>query len=278
MRATRARRRNWAPWLKRSIRWGGIGAVVLALGGTGYAATRPGVLAGFAAAAGHGALAATGALGLKVDQILVEGRSRVPARTVMATLGVHRGAPILGIGVGDVRQRLEAIAWVESALVERRLPDTIFVRLTERQPLALWQHNGRFSVIDAKGAVVQDEAGEFAHLPIVVGDDAPAHAEALLFLLATEPDLQKRVTAAVRVGGRRWNLKLDNGIDVRLPEEDAASAWSRLATLERDNKLLSRDVVAIDLRLPDRLIVRVGADTAPTPVPPDRATRRPATR
>ncbi len=211
VRATRARRRNWAPWLKRSIRWGGIGAVVLALGGTGYAATRPGVLAGFAAAAGRGALAATGALGLKVDQILVEGRNRVPAR-------------------------------------------------------------------DAKGAVVQDEAGEFAHLPIVVGDDAPAHAEALLFLLATEPDLQKRVTAAVRVGGRRWNLKLDNGIDVRLPEEDAASAWSRLATLERDNKLLSRDVVAIDLRLPDRLIVRVGADTAPTPVPQDRATRRPATR
>ncbi|MBI3516872.1 MAG: FtsQ-type POTRA domain-containing protein [Proteobacteria bacterium] len=278
VRVTRARRRAWAPWLKRTLRWGGIGAVVLALGGAGYAVTRPGALAGFMAATGHGSLAATGALGLKVRQILVEGRSRVPAPTVMATLGVHRGMPILGVGVGDVRQRLETIPWVESALVERRLPDTIFVRLTERQPLALWQHNGRFSVIDAKGAVVQDEVGEFAHLPIVVGDDAPVHAEALLLLLATEPDLQKRVTAAVRVGDRRWNLKLDNGIDVRLPEEDAASAWSRLATLERDNKLLSRDVVAIDLRLPDRLIVRVGADTAPAPVPQERTTRRPAAR
>src|SRR5581483_533549 len=163
-------------------------------------------------------------------------------------------------------QRLESIPWVESSVVERRLPDTIFVRLVERQPLALWQHNGHFSVIAAKGEMIQDEVGEFANLPIVVGDDAPPHAEALLLLLATEPDLQKRVTAAVRVGGRRWNLKLDNGIDVRLPEEDAASAWSRLAALERENQLLSRDVVAIDLRLPDRLIVRVGADaTQPAP-------------
>jgi cell division protein FtsQ len=280
VRVNRARRRALAPWLRRSLRWGGVGALVLALGGAGYALSRPGALAGFATATGHGALAATGALGLKVNQILVEGRARVPAPTVMATLGVTRGAPILGVGVADLRQRLEAIAWVESALVERRLPDTIFVRLTERQPLALWQNGGRFSVIDAKGVVVQDEVGEFASLPIVVGDDAPAHAESLLLLLATEPDLQKRVTAAVRVGGRRWNLKLDNGIDVRLPEDDAASAWSRLAALERENKLLSRDVVAIDLRLPDRLIVRVGADqSAPAQAAPqDRTPRRPAPR
>jgi cell division protein FtsQ len=258
-RVARARRRAPPRWLKRGALWGGIGVIALALGGGGFALSRPGVLATI----GDGALAATGAMGLKVREVLVEGRSRVPAQAVMATVGIGRGTPILAVGVGEVRARLEAISWVESAVVERRLPDTIFVRLVERQPLALWQHNGHFSVIDAKGVSITDDVGPFANLPIVVGDDAPPHAESLLLLLASEPDLQKRVTAAVRVGGRRWNLKLDNGIDVRLPEEDAASAWSRLAALERENKLLSRDVVAVDLRLPDRLIVRVGADVAP---------------
>jgi cell division protein FtsQ len=278
-RVPRARRRALPRGLKRAARWGGIGLLVIALGGGGFALTRPGALPGLESALGGGALSATGVMGLTVRQVLVEGRSRVSPQTVMATVGVARGAPILGVGVAEMRARLEAIAWVESAIVERRLPDTIYVRLVERQPLALWQHGGRFSVIDAKGVVIQDEVGEFATLPIVVGDDAPPHAEALLLLLATEPDLQKRVTAAIRVGGRRWNLKLDNGIDVRLPEEDAASAWSRLATLERDNNLLSRDVVAIDMRLPDRLIVRVGADSAPSPNPSrDPATRRSGTR
>ena len=277
VRMTRARRRKLPTWLGRRFRRVVIGVLALALAGGGVVLARQGALPRLAGSFGDAMLSASGTLGLKVRQILVEGRARVPAPTVMANLGVHRGMPILGVGVGELRARLEAIPWIESAIVERRLPDTIFVRLVERQPLALWQHNGRFSVIDAKGVVVQDEVGEFANLPIVVGEDAPAHAESLLLLLATEPDLQKRVTAAIRVGGRRWNLKLDNGIDVRLPEEDAASAWSRLAALERENKLLSRDVVAVDLRLPDRLIVRVGADAAPA-APPPPAARRPASR
>jgi cell division protein FtsQ len=277
---TRTRRRALPRWIKRSALWGGIGVAVLTLGVGGVVLVRQGTVPNVAAALGNGALSATGVMGLKVREILVEGRSRVPPQTVMATLDVRRGTPILGVGVDAVRQRLESIPWVESALVERRLPDTIFVRLVERVTLALWQHNGKFSVIDAKGVVIQDEVGPFASLPIVVGDDAPPHAEALLLLLQTEPDLQKRVTAAVRVGGRRWNLKLDNGIDVRLPEEDAASAWSKLAALERENKLLSRDVTAVDLRLPDRLIVRVGQESEPKPTPAkeDRVTKRPAAR
>jgi cell division protein FtsQ len=275
----RARRRALPPWLKRAGLYGGIGALVLAIGGGGIVLARQGTLPGLFAAVGDGALAATGFAGLKVREVLVEGRSRVRPEAVMATIGVTRGMPILGVGVAELRARLEAMSWVESALVERRLPDTIFVRLVERQPLALWQHDGRFVVIDAKGVVVQREPGEFANLPVVVGDDAPAHAESLLLLLATEPDLQRRVAAAVRVGGRRWNLKLDNGIDVRLPEEDAASAWSRLAALERDNKLLSRDVMAVDMRLPDRLIVRVGAEGAAQLNPvPDKTTRKAGSR
>lgn len=279
VRATRARRKPAPRWLKRAALWGGIGTAVLAFAGGGVWMVRQGTLPGVADAVGDGALAATGLMGLKVREILVEGRTRVPPQTVMAALGVHRGTPILGVGVATVRQRLESIPWIESAVVERRLPDTIFVRLVERQPLALWQQNGKFSVIDAKGVVIQDEVGPFAGLPIVVGDDAPPNAEALLLLLATEPDLQKRVTAAVRVGGRRWNLKLDNGIDVRLPEEDAASAWSKLAALERENKLLSRDVTAVDLRLPDRLIVRVGNESTPAPTTTqDRSTKKAAPR
>jgi len=268
VRVTRTRRRRLPAWLGgRRLGIALIGAAVLTLAGGGAVLVRAsGGPEGVAGAIGGGALAATGKLGLKVREILVEGRSRVPAPTVMATLGLHRGMPILGVGVDTLRQHLETIPWVETAIVERRLPDTIYVHLTERQPLALWQRNGHFSVIDAKGVVIQDEVGEFAHLPIVVGDDAPAHAEALLLLLATEPDLQKRVTAAVRVGGRRWNLKLDNGIDVALPEQDADAAWHRLAELERSEGLLERAILAVDLRLPDRYVLRL-PEAPPKPAP-----------
>ncbi len=204
VRAKRPRRRLVPAWLRRGGKPALIGIAALVLLGGGFTVVRlsggPLELVG---RIGDGALTATGVMGLKVHEILVEGRSRVAAPTVMATLGVRRGEPILAVGVGALRARLEAIPWVESAVVERRLPDTIFVRLTERQPLALWQHNGHFSVIDAKGVTVTDDVGEFANLPIVVGDDAPPHAEALLLLLGTSSSTTASTCACPRRMPRR---------------------------------------------------------------------------
>jgi len=206
---------------------------------------------------------ATGVTGLRVDQVMVEGRKMIDRQTVLNAVGLKRGQPILGFDIAAARQRLEHIPWVESAVVERRLPDLVYVRLVERTPMALWQHEGRFSVIDAKGVVVVDgNVGSYANLPIVVGPDAPAKAESLLLLLATEPEIKARVAAAVRVGGRRWNLHLDNGVDVRLPEEDAASAIAKLAETNRANQLIDRDVKVIDLRQPDRLVLQLGPNSA----------------
>jgi cell division protein FtsQ len=147
---------------------------------------------------------------------------------------------------------------VRSAAIERRLPGTLFVRLSERRPLAVWQHDGQQQLIDRDGEVIPTrDLARFARLPTVVGDKAAAHAAALLDMLAREPDLAARVTAAIRVDDRRWNLRIDHAIEVLLPEEDAAKAWAKLADLERQDNLLKRDILRVDMRLPDRLVLRV---------------------
>src|SRR5690606_20038542 len=115
------------------------------------------------------------------------------------------------------KNRLEALPWVRTASVERRLPDTIFVRLVERRPFALWQKNGQLSLVARDGEVIQRSGLErFSQLPLIVGDGAPAHAAALFAILASEPELRRRVTAMTRVGDRRWTLTFDNGIELHL--------------------------------------------------------------
>ena len=203
------------------------------------------------------AIALSTRLGLTVEDILVVGRRETPRDELLKAVRLARGAPILAFDPDAARQRVESLPWVRRASVERRLPDTVLLRLEEREPLALWQHKGRFTLIDHQGSVIEDNGMErFPGLLVVVGDDAPAHAAALQAVLVTQPELMARVKAAVRVGGRRWNLHLDNDIDVRLPEEDPADAWARLAEYERSHRVLARDVQVLDLRLPDRLIVR----------------------
>jgi cell division protein FtsQ len=211
-------------------------------------------------------LRVSAAIGLRVADIRVEGRETTDRETILDALGARPGTPILAVDPARAKQQLESLPWVRSALIERRLPDTLYVRLVERSPLALWQHSGKIELIDRTGAVIPvSHLDQFAKLPLVVGEDAARHASELLAMLANEPDLASRVTAAVQVGGRRWNLRIDNSIDVLLPADDPAGAWADLARLQRSSAILKRDVQAIDMRLPDRLVVRV------VPEPPKEA-------
>jgi cell division protein FtsQ len=268
------RRRRMPRDLRRVALWG---APVALIAGIGAGA----VLSGWSPARTSlqdltsAMLSATGALGLTVDDIEVEGRSTTDTATILAALGAHAGTPVLAVNPARAKEQLEALPWVRSATIERRLPGTIYVRLVERTPLAVWQHDGKQELIDRDGTVIPvSDLSRFAKLPTVVGgDQARRGAADLMDLLASEPDLASRVTAAVLVGDRRWNLRVDNAIEVMLPEDDAAGAWARLAKLERTSRLLQRDVQTVDMRLPDRLVMRV--NDAAKETPPAKKTHSP---
>ena len=221
-------------------------------------------------------ITATGRLGLTVSDITVEGREATDRETILTALGAKPGTPILALSPKHAKQQLESLPWVRTAVIERRLPGTLYVRLVERKPLALWQHGGKIALIDRLGAVIPvTRLDRFAKLPLVVGEGAASHAAELLDMLASEPDLAARVTAAIRVGDRRWNLRIDNAIDVLLPADNTAEAWAQLARLDRASALVQRDVQTIDIRLPDRLVLRVSPET-PRETPVSKKARSPA--
>ena len=199
----------------------------------------------------------TARLGFRVEDILAVGRGQTGREELLKAVRVSKGAPILAFDIEAARRRVEDLPWIKSAQIERILPQTIFMKVEEREPLAIWQHQGQFSLIDHEGAVIlRDKLDRFANLIVVVGEGAPKHAAELLKILANEPQLHELVEAAVWVGGRRWNIRLTGNIDVRLPEINAKNAWKRLGEYERTHSVLDRDVKILDLRMPDRLIVR----------------------
>jgi len=216
---------------------------------------------------------ATAFTGLRVTDIRIEGRANTPEPLLWAAIGVRKGDPILGFSIDQARDRIASLTWVEQATVERRLPGTIVVNLQERRPIAVWQNQGKFVLIDRAGQVVANQAvAAFHDLPLVVGPGAPPVAAELLDALTARPALMARVMAGVWVADRRWNLHMKSGMDVMLPEGHLAVALDRLTQLQQDQAVLDRPLAAIDLRLPDRLILRPKnephADTAGTQMPP----------
>ena len=272
-RPAAARRRPRAKLTRRMLRLAAYGiASAAAISGSTYA-----VESGWAdkqvTLVANQLIQITAQSGFRVRNVLVEGRVETKSGDILAALKAERGAPLLDIDVAAAKARLEGLPWIKSAEVERQLPDTLRVKVEERKPFALWQLGQRLSVIDREGVViVKDNVGRFADRPLVVGEGAERRAAEILDLVASEPAISKAVDAAVLVSGRRWNLRLKGGIEVRLPEEGMDAAWHRLARMERETRLLNKAITAIDLRQPDRVIVGLTPEAAKAPQGPGEST------
>jgi len=201
--------------------------------------------------------------GFRITSVAINGRKQLSQDEVLAIGGVNGRSSLLFLDAALVREKLKANPWISEATVQKLYPGQLRIALVERTAFALWQQDGRLSVISDDGAVLERYVTQrFLKLPLVVGKGAETRAKDFLALLARYPQVNSVTKAVAFVGERRWNLYLNNGLDIRLPENDVGNALSTLSNLDKDEHLFAKDIVAIDLRLPDRLVVQLSEDAA----------------
>jgi len=206
---------------------------------------------------------ATGRLGFCLTDVLVEGRQNAPLEKVLKVVDVHHGAPLLGYDPYQIKKQLEEISWIRKATVKRQLPGVIFIQINERLPVALWQHHQHHYLVDELGVIISSDNLEvFNKLPVIVGGDAPVHAPHILHLLEKFPSIKKRLTALVRVGGRRWDVHLDKTLHIKLPEIKIEEALARLDLLIKQKRVNTSEVSVIDLRVHNQMVVRLSPSTS----------------
>lgn len=199
----------------------------------------------------------TASQGIALSELHITGRNYTAHEHILAAVDAPYGTPLLSLDVNDIQSQLQQLGWVKYARVSRQFPDALTINLVERRPMALLQMTGGHRLIDQHGDIIfTADSADFAHLPVVAGDGAASHAAAILDALKTEPELYADVWAIHRISDRRWNVHLRTGLEVKLPEMDAALAWSKLAVLDRDTQIMKRDLSMIDLRIPGQLIVQ----------------------
>ncbi|RWM26011.1 cell division protein FtsQ/DivIB [Mesorhizobium sp.] len=217
-------------------------------------------LGGYADSVVQGVTARTG---FAVDQIKVVGNRQTSEIDILDRLGLDGWTSLIGFDAEAARERIATLPWVEVAAVRKIYPHTLEVRVEEREPFALWQQGDLLSVIERSGEVIAPfSGGKQALLPLIIGTGAPAKAPDFLEKIKRYPELAARVKGYIRVGERRWDLKLENGITVKLPEDDEDRAIAELVKLDHDNGLLTRDIAAVDMRLSDRLVVELSPEAA----------------
>jgi len=257
---SRAWRRTTLPLTRlRLPRFAGVSLCVSFVLAAGlYGAVKGGHIPQLTAAIKDAADGIANAAGMRIATVSLSGQRQVGREEIFAAAGVTDHSSLLFLDVADARAKLETIPWVAEATVRKFYPDRLQITLTEREPFALWQIDGKVKVIAADGTVLSNRVEpRLAVLPFVVGPGAAAAARDFLAVLDAYPAIRDQVRASILVAERRWNLRLKSGLDVRLPDTEVERALETLARLDRDKALLSRDITAVDLRLADRVTVRV---------------------
>ena len=199
----------------------------------------------------------TAQAGFRVNDITVEGRKRTQREDLLSVIGVEQNAPIFALDLDAIHARIEDLPWVEKAVISRRLPNLVHVRLNEREAFAFYRDDNKLTLIDRGGvSITSHHLRQFAHLPVFYGQGATLRAADFMDLLADYPVLRNRMIAAHWTGDRRWTIQLDHGGEVHLPATGISAALDRLMQLESDRRILAEKNQAIDLRLPDRVLLR----------------------
>jgi cell division protein FtsQ len=238
-------------------------SVLLIVASIGYGTVRGDYVPVFVAWLTDTRDALANAAGFGITGVAIAGRKQMSEADVLAAAGITNRTSLLFLDVAQAKSALEATPRIAHASVRKLYPGDLHIKVEEREAFALWQSGGKISVIAADGTVLAPFSEQWGtQLPLVVGPGAAPKAKDILTAIDKFPALREQMRAAVLVADRRWNLKLKNGLDIRLPEDAIEGALERLATLDAEKKLLSRDISAVDLRLPDRVTVRLSDDAA----------------
>lgn len=242
---------------------GTLAAFAFLIASVGYGVARGGHAEAVGAQLAEIRDAAANSVGFEISAIALTGEKQLTREEILNIAGISGRASLLFLDAEAARTRLKANAWIADATILKLFPDRLHIAVTERRAFALWQKDGRVGVISRDGVVVEPfVAPHVAHLPLVVGNGAQIRAADFLAVMNGYPELRDQVHAYVLVADRRWNLRLKNGMDILLPEAEPAAAIKSLLALDRDKKLLSRDLAAIDLRIRDRVTVRLSDEAA----------------
>lgn len=204
-------------------------------------------------------------LGFKIDDIVITGRDKTTKQDILNALQLSRETNILNLDLRDLQQKVEQLPWVRHAVVKRRFfPNIIQIDIRERQVQSIWQLDHKFRPIDGEGNVIEADYTPDHPILLIVGEGAPENITALMKSITDDQNIYERIKVANYISGRRWNIVLDdveNGITVKLPEKHIDEAWKKLLKLNTTQGLLKRKLTIIDLRFPNKVIVKLGKMT-----------------
>lgn len=187
-------------------------------------------------------------LNLRVEHMYITGTNNVNIKNLRNAIEIKKDQPIFSISTNKIRQQVEALPWVRLAQVQRILPNSLKIKIIEQKAIATIKFNENRWALNSKGELIDIVDDKFNHLLELSGPQAKENAASLFSLFSEWPEMLFLVKQAEFIGKRRWNLYLENGIIIMLPEDGVRHALKVLKALNQQQRILTKKQIKVDLR------------------------------
>ena len=196
-------------------------------------------------------------IGFKVESICTNVGKVNPQleEKIKKQISITTGDNIFKISSHEIHENVMKVSNVKSAVVRKKLPNVIDIDIIEKTPIAIFQKESKFYLIDKDGSTINEISARINKLPIITGDDSNVEANSFLDILSKFPLIKDNLNSMMFIRKRRWDIIIFDGLHVKLPQTNVESALQILCVILKQGTINSQTVKSIDLRMPDNVII-----------------------
>ena len=193
-------------------------------------------------------------LDIKLKNVKILGIENTKPTEVINIVSGLKETSLSNIDLHEISTQINNIDWIKKSELRKIYPSTLVVKVYEHNPIAIWFNNGNKFLVDDESEIIKElNPNNFKNLKVIAGPNALEDIPEIISMIRNYPEFEKKIKSLLRVGDRRWTVRLHNGITIHLPEKNVANAIEEIEQLDSKHALLSRYVDIIDMRLPDRI-------------------------
>ena len=195
----------------------------------------------------------------QIKNVIIEGSEKSNISEIENNVTEFKGN-LIGLNFNSIKEIVESSEWVKRASIKKVLPSTLKINVIENDPYAIYFKEGKSFLIDLDGSIIteinidnyQDD------LLFVRGENSPELLEQLIKDISiTFPNLIQTLEEVEFIEKRRWNLKLNNKLLVKLPDENIQQSLKNLKQLFEEQEVMQSNIIEIDLRIQGRAALKV---------------------
>ncbi len=191
-----------------------------------------------------------------LENVYLEGQKKSSTKAIIAAAELKIGDSIFKKSVEQIKENIDNVPWVLNSVIYRKLPNSLYIGIMEREPIGIWQYQKKLYLFDINSVKINyDKFAEFKHLPILICDDINLYINELYPIISKNKELYSKITSIIRISERRWNVRFNEDLEIKLPEENLEEAWNILLKINKNNEFLNDDVISIDLRTEKRIFI-----------------------